>query len=474
MKKCRKVASVMLASVMTASMALAGCSSGEPASQETTKAAAAETTAAAGAETTAAASAETTEAAAEEKEPVTLKFVSWQTNHDARNQAVADAYHELNPHITVEFEYVGDMNSTDYLTKTDIMLMGGEEMDIVMAPSFQTYAIRAASGSYMALDPYFEAAGSSAEEEFNVILRHEGQTYGIPGEMKYTMVLLNKDMLDAAGLEVPADGWTWDEYAEYAKKLTSGSGADTVYGSYFHSWGSINMTGIGSAKKGSTFFNDDGSLTFDNPAFADFLQLRYNMENVDKSSTPLADVKALNMNYRDQFFNEKIAMLPGMGSFMLSDIGNEKYAHDFVTAFAPTPTWNEDDDHYYSASGNVFCVAKTTKHPQEAFDFLKFWCKEGVAIKGMFVSNEKGADRMDSVNTIVSGFTELLDMDSLATVMRDPKWVDTYEESTPSYQSQIDTIMTEETDRYLLGSQSLEDTVQAIMERGNEVLEENK
>ena len=33
-------------------------------------------------------------------------------------------------------------------------------------------------------------------------------------------------------------------------------------------------------------------------------------------------VKVLNMNYREQFFNETIAMLP-MGSFMFSDIGNE-------------------------------------------------------------------------------------------------------------------------------------------------------
>ena len=36
--------------------------------------------------------------------------------------------------------------------------------------------------------------------------------------------------------------------------------------------------------------------------------MRYDMENVDHCSTPLADVKALNMNYRDQFFNGNIAM----------------------------------------------------------------------------------------------------------------------------------------------------------------------
>ena len=81
---------------------------------------------------------------------------------------------------------------------------------------------------------------------------------------------------------------------------------------------------------------------------------------------------------------------------------------------------------------------------------------------------------MESINAIVGDFQELLDMDSLTAVMQDEKWVDSYEEFIPTYQSEVDSILTEETDKFLLGSQSLEDTVQAIMERGNEVIEENK
>ena len=66
---------------------------------------------------------------------ITLRFVSWQTNHDEQNQKVAAAYKELHPNINVQFDYVGDM----YLTKTDIMLMGGEAMDILMAPNYDLY-----------------------------------------------------------------------------------------------------------------------------------------------------------------------------------------------------------------------------------------------------------------------------------------------------------------------------------------------
>ena len=451
MRKIKRGLSLILASIMAT--ALAGCSSVEK--TETTNAAIQTENKETG----------NTQAADENQEEITLRFVSWQTNHDEQNQKVAEAYKELHPNINVQFDYVGDMNSNDYLTKTDIMLMGGEAMDILMAPNYASYIVRAESGSYLSLDDYFTEEGTTAEDAYNVIVRVNDQTYGIPGEMKYNLVLINKDMLDEAGLDVPSLDWTWDDYHEYAQKLTSGSGADTKYGSYFHSWGSCNLWGISSGKGGSTFFNDDKTLTFDNPNLAKFLQLRYDMENVDHSSTPLADVKALNMNYRDQFFNGNIAMLP-MGTAMLSDIGNEKYAHNFVTTFARQPLWDKDGEHYNEAGGNIFSIAKTSEHPKEAYDFLRFWTTEGIGIKGMFISNEKGAVKSDSVKQIIAGFEDKVDTETLTKIMDDPDWIDSYGTYIPDYQSEIDSILTEETDKYLLGSPSLDDTIKNLMDRG--------
>lgn len=472
MKIHRKASSLILASAMAASL-LAGCSgSGSTQTTAAPNTEAAKTEAAKNGDSESK-TADTTADNTDSGEPVTIRFVSWQTNHDAANQKVAEEYKKLHPNVTVQFDYVGDMNSKDYLTKTDIMLMGGEPMDILMASNYADYIVRASSGSYLPLDEYFEEEGTKAEDAYNVIVRVNDQTYGIPGEMKYNLVLINKDMLDAAGLSVPSLDWTWDDYRDYAMKLTSGNGADTKYGSYFHSWGNTNLWGVNSAKKGSGFFNDDQSLTFSNPEFAKFLQYRYDLENTDKCSTPLADVKSLNMNYRDQFFNGNIAMLP-MGTFMLSDIGNEKYSPDFTTTFARQPLWDKDGEHYNVAAGTMFSVAKTSEHPKEAYDFLRFWTTEGVNIKGMFISNEKNSDKMESVNQIIAGFTDKVDVEALQTIMQDPKWVDSYEEFTPEYQSEIDSILTEETDKYLLGSQSLDDTIAKLMERGKEVIEENK
>lgn len=400
-----------------------------------------------------------------------IRFVSWQTNHAAANEKVAEAYEALHPDVDVQFEYIGDMNSNDYMTTVDIMIMGGEPMDIVMTSNFPTHAQRADSGAYINLDPYFEAEGTTFEDCYNTTFRVNGGVYGIAGEMKYNLVLINKDALDAAGLPVPPLDWTWDDYKAYAEALTHGEGASKVYGSYFHSWGNQNLLGVGSAKTGSTYFKDDKSPIFDDPAFVDFIQYRKALEN-EGVSTPLADVKALNMNYRDQFFRGQIIMLP-MGTFMLSDIGNEKYSPEFVTTFARIPMWNSDDPHYNVADGTFFSIPRTSTHPEAAFDFLRFWTTEGVAIKGMFISNEKGADRMESVNAIINGFTDKLDVEALTAIMGDPEWVESFPDFCPPYQTEIDTALTEETDMYLLGSQSLDQTVSNLMTRSNAIIAES-
>lgn len=92
----------------------------------------------------------------------------------------------------------------------------------------------------------------------------------------------------------------------------------------------------------------------------------------------------------------------------------------------------------------------------------------------MFLPNEKGADKMESVNSIVESFRDSVDMDALTKIMKDEKWVDSYAESTPAYQNEISNLEIEESDKFLLGTQSLEDTITNLMERGNEIIEANK
>ena len=208
MKHLSKLMSFAIIVALLGSLMLAGC-----ASQSTTAAPAATTAAAAG-ETTAAST-----------EPVTIRFTSWQSMYADQDKLVAAEYQKTHPNVTVEFEYFGDMNATEYLKKTDLMIMGGEAIDIVMAPSPGEYSRRAQSGSYLALNDLLAAEGKALTDLYVIDTQVDGKYFAIPADLKSFFVMINKDMLDKAGLPVPSLDWTWDDYREYAKKMTSGEGA---------------------------------------------------------------------------------------------------------------------------------------------------------------------------------------------------------------------------------------------------------
>ena len=49
--------------------------------------------------------------------------------------------------------------------------------------------------------------------------------------VSYThLVHVNTKMFQDAGIEIPYDGWTWDEFRSIAKLLTTGEGDSKVYG----------------------------------------------------------------------------------------------------------------------------------------------------------------------------------------------------------------------------------------------------
>ena len=142
MKKSKRFFAAMMAAAMTAGM-LTGCGGG------------AKKESAAPAESAQGGSTE----AAKEGEQVNLRFVSWQTANKELDKKVAEAYTKEHPNVTITYDYYGDMTAAEYYKKVDMMVMGGEEMDILMASAFPEHAQRAASGAYLPLEEFFEKEG---------------------------------------------------------------------------------------------------------------------------------------------------------------------------------------------------------------------------------------------------------------------------------------------------------------------------
>ena len=406
-------------------------------------------------------------------EEVTLRFVGWQTNHQEVDKKAAEEYNKLHPNVKVVFDYYGDQNASEYTKKVDLMLMGGEEMDIVATAAVPEHTQRASSGAYLALDDYFKAEGVNPEDIYSCLPVVDGKVYCMPADWKAWVVLLNKSYLEEAGLPVPSLDWTWEDYEEYAKKLTKGDGAEKRFGGYFHVWDTFNYMGVVSTKMDNAMLKADGSLNYDDPNLKSWIEFRNQLENVDKCSIPLAEAKAMSVNYRSKFFNGEIAMLP-IGTWMINELDDQdKYPHDFQTTFAPLPVFRDGKAGRTLVEAHFYSVSKNSKHPQEAYDFLRFYTTEGMKIRGVSISAVKGADRMEYVQKMVDD-PKYCDMDALKNVLNNPAWEDNLFVTIPKYQVQLTKILTEETEKYLLGENDVDKALSEMMSRGQKVVEENK
>ncbi len=457
----KKIVSFLLALVLAASLAACG-DSGKTEQMQTTSQ-----------ETAATAETKTETTATTTKEEITLRFIGWQTNHQEEDKKAAEEYNKLHPHIKVVFDYYGDQNAMEYTKKVDLMLMGGEEMDIVATAAVPEHTQRAASGAYLPLNDYFKAEGVNPEDIYSCLPIVDGKVYAMPADWKAWVVMLNKTYLEEAGLPIPALNWTWNDYEQYALKLTKGEGVEKRFGSYFHLWDTFNYMGVVSTKLDNAMLKADGSLNYDDPNLKAWVEFRNQIENVSKCSVPFAEAKAMTMNYRAKFFNGEIAMLP-IGTWLINELDDqEKYPHDFQTTFAPLPAFKDGKPGRTLVEAHFYSVSKNSKHPQEAYDFLRFYTTEGMKIRGVSISAVKDEDRMEYVEKMMDD-PKYCDMETLSKVLNNPAWEDNLFVTIPKYQMQLTKILTEETEKYLLGENDVDKALSEMMSRGQKVLEENK
>src|SRR5262249_15870024 len=106
------------------------------------------------------------------------------------------------------------------------------------------------------------------------------------------IVFYNKAMFDAAGVAYPpstADtAWTWDQFVDTAKQLTSGEGLEKVYGAYVAPWATVCSSFLFS--NGASWFNDDlTELTLNSPEAVQVLQNMANLR-LTENVAPTLDI----------------------------------------------------------------------------------------------------------------------------------------------------------------------------------------
>ncbi|WP_088104840.1 ABC transporter substrate-binding protein [Halalkalibacter urbisdiaboli] len=404
-------------------------------------------------------------------EQVTIKLHHWYNEEQDRWHDVIAAFEEEYPHINVESVTPENNNANETMKQIDLAAASGDQLDVVMINDAANYAQRVSQGMFEPLNDYIENEGIKYEDDYRVDTRVDGNYYALPGKYNMSFVMLNEDALNEAGLAIPTD-WTWDEYMDYAAALTKGEGSSKRYGTFFHTWVDYIKLAAMNQMENSNLVKDDGvTSNIDSPLMRKSLEIR-ERGHEEGSATPYADTISLDLAYRPQFFSESAAMIM-TGSWMINEAGGRpEEPSTFKTAFAPYPKANEGDEITTPAGADFLTMYSGSKHKEEAFEFIRWYTTEGIVMQGKYLPDYTGADLNVVLDNLLEGtHEEMVNKDSLLKTLEVSQAAKV---NIPvPFIGEVVTAYNNEAEKFLLGEQDLDTTINKAHEAVQKVIDSN-
>lgn len=149
-------------------------------------------------------------------------------------QDLIQAFGRTRPDITVELANVPD--SGDFIKRLAADFAAGTAPDVFLI-NYRRLAQFALRDAVASLDTRLDTSSSLRREDFYpaalTAFHIAGHQYCLPQNLSSLQVYVNRDLFERAGLAVPRDGWTWDEFVGAARALTrdlDGDGKIDQYG----------------------------------------------------------------------------------------------------------------------------------------------------------------------------------------------------------------------------------------------------
>lgn len=195
----------------------------------------------------------------------------------------------------------------------------------------------------------------------------DGRTYGTPFILDSSLILYNKTLFEAAGLDPEQGPKDFDEIYEFSKAIRDNVGGDT-YGFYFggncHGCNAYTMFGYLAAAGEPPFTDDGATANFDTPAMEETLELYKRLW--DDGLVPPAAETEDGVTWNNLFNEGKIGILPrGTGNFVnLVDA-------PFEWGVVPLPGPDGSGTSGF-VGGDVAAITNSSENFEQAWNFLEW------------------------------------------------------------------------------------------------------
>ena len=351
-----------------------------------------------------------------------ISYAIWDRNQAPGMQAIIERFEELNPDIKVSLEV---STWSDYWTRLEAAATGGAMPDVfwMHANHIRKYAennMLLPIGVRVKADPDLDY--SNYPVGVTKVYEIGGVNYAIPKDFDTIGLCYNKRMFEAAGISYPDSSWDWNKLLDVAKQLTNES-----KGIYGFAAKASNQSGYYNIiyEFGGYVLNEDKTKSgFDQPETIEAIQFWHDLihkHHVSPTIEQMADTKARNI-----FSSKKLAMYT-MGSWRVTGLANNEVTKE-VADIAVLPKMRTRAS-IYNGLGNS--IAASTKHPEEAWRFVKFLgtkeaniiqAESGAAIPAFKGTQEPWFNFRPNFN--LKAFVEMLDYGvPYPTSKTGPKWV---------------------------------------------------
>ena len=300
-------------------------------------------------------------------------------------------------HPRIKIRLNSSMGDTGYDAKLLTLIAGKIPPDLVHVTqaNFPFYAVKSI---FLDLDPLIaKDKGFDINDYFEPVMdgmRYQGRLLGLPSDFSTIALVYNKRLFDKYHVPYPDETWDRDKFLWAAKKLTHDTDGDGIIDQFgFVNINSYNRWPAWVWMNGGDILSPNMKhCLLGSPEAIEGLQFYIDLSvkyHVAPTST-----QTLGQSYQDLFMTERAAMIP-----------DARYAYKTFAKGMPFP-WDIAHMPKGKVRATTFiwggnAILRSTRHPKEAWEFLKFLSGKEGAILNVKAGNALPAYKKVAMSDLV-------------------------------------------------------------------------